>query len=138
MSKSEITVAKPKSLAKGLLAGLVGGLVGTVAMTLAERLLPAHNQKAPYPDPKSGGVRWAFGAAVGAAYGAVAEFYPDATAKEGITFGMAVGALSEEGVLPAIGVIARPSARDRASEITSHVVYGVATEVVRGFVRKRL
>jgi putative membrane protein len=138
MSKSEIAVAKPKSLAKGLLAGLVGGLVGTVAMTLAERLLPAHNWKASDADTKSDGVRWAFGAAVGAAYGAVAEFYPAATAREGITFGMAVGALSEEGVLPAIGVIAKPSARDRAAEITSHVVYGVATEVVRGFVRKRL
>ena len=136
MSKSEIAVAKPKSLAKGLLAGFVGGLVGTVAMTLAERLLPAH--KASDPDTKPDGVRWAFGAAVGAAYGAVAEFYPAATAREGITFGMAVGALSEEGVLPAIGVIAKPSARDRAAEITSHVVFGVATEVVRGFVRKRL
>lgn len=136
MSKSEIVVAQPKSLAKGLLAGLVGGLAGTVTMALAERLLPATEKAA--PDTKADSARWAFGLVVGAAYGAVAEFFPAATAREGVTFGMAVGALSEEGVLPAIGMIARPSARERAGEITSHVVYGVTTEVVRGFVRKRL
>jgi putative membrane protein len=138
MSKSEIVVAQPKSLAKGLLAGLVGGLAGTVTMALAERLLPASDKRKAAPDAKADGVRWAFGAVVGAAYGAVAEFFPAAAAREGITFGMAVGALSEEGVLPAVGMIARPSARERAGEITSHVVYGVTTEVVRGFVRKRL
>ena len=86
-------------------------------------------------------VRWGFGAAVGAAYGAIAEYYPAATAKEGVTFGMAVEALAHEGALPALGFLVKPSAAptpNSAAGITSHVVYGVTTEVVRGFIRKRL
>jgi len=136
MSKAEVALVEPKSLAKGLLAGLVAGLVGTVAMALAERLLPARAKTKSLPS--ADGIRWGFGAAVGAAYGAVAEFYPAATAKEGVTFGMTLGALNEEGVLPALGLLAKPGARDSVGEITSHVVYGVTTEVVRGLVRKHL
>jgi putative membrane protein len=139
MSKAEIAVVEPRSLAKGLMAGLVAGLVGTVAMALAERLLPGNAKAKAKPDAKAAdGIRWGFGAAVGAAYGAVAEFYPAATAKEGVTFGMTLGALNEEGVLPALGLLTKPGARDSIGEVTSHVVFGVTTEVVRGLVRKHL
>jgi putative membrane protein len=149
MSKTKIAVVKPrKSLVKGLLAGLAGGLAGAVAMTIAERFLPqtaspepAGESQPPEKQIAIQTVRWGFGAAVGAAYGAIAEYYPAATSKEGATFGMAVEALAHEGALPALGFLVKPSdapALTRAGGITSHVVYGVATEVVRGFVRKRL
>jgi putative membrane protein len=142
MSKTEVAVAKPRSLFKGLVAGLIGGLVGTIAMTAAERMFPPQADDETEPVAKAAvGIRWGFGAAAGAAYGAVAEVCPAATAKEGASFGMAVEALTHEGVLPTLGLLVQPAdetVRDRASEVTSHVVFGVATEVVRGFVRKRL
>jgi hypothetical protein len=40
--------------------------------------------------------------------------------------------------LPALGLLTGSVARDTAGGFTSHVVYGVTTEVVRGFVRKRI
>ena len=86
-------------------------------------------------------IHWSFGMAAGAAYGALAEYYPAATAKEGATFGMALEALTYEGALPVLGLSPDPenqTARERASEMTSHVVYGIATELVRSFIRKML
>lgn len=159
MSETEIAVVKEKSLAKGLIAGLIGGLVGTLAKTLAERMFPPHadgkaeptdaaaERVAGHPlDPDTGeiasdGIHWGFGAAAGAAYGALAEYFPAATAKEGASFGMALEALTHETALPALGLAAEPeetTMRERASEVTSHVVYGVTTEFVRNFVRKIL
>jgi putative membrane protein len=83
-------------------------------------------------------MHWTFGAAAGAAYGALAEYFPSATANQGVAFGMALETLAHEGTLPALGLLTGSSARDTAGGFTSHVVYGVTTEVVRGFVRKRL
>jgi putative membrane protein len=145
-----------RSLAKGLVAGLIGGLLGTLAKTLAERMFPPYDHgesevhtehiadaplgfNASEIGPEA--IRWGFGAAVGAAYGALAEYYPAATAKEGASFGMALEALTHESALPALGFSAAPhdeTMLERASEMTSHVVYGVTTETVRGFVRKLL
>ena len=71
----------------------------------------------------------------------MAEFYPAATAKDGASFGLALGTLTHEGALPAMGLSAEPedqTMRERASEMTSHVVYGVVTEFVRRWVRKVL
>jgi putative membrane protein len=144
MSKKKVAVIQPRSLAKGLLAGLSGGLVGVLAMAAAERLIPRHAQAAAEPpDPAPGSLsldemHWSFGAAVGAAYGALAEYFPAATANEGVAFGMALETLAHEGTLPALGLLTGLSARDTAGGFTSHVVYGVTTEVVRRFVRKRL
>jgi putative membrane protein len=159
MSKTEVAVVKQKSLAKGLVAGLIGGLVGTLAKTLAERMFPPRTHGEPDPaevaaegvtghalDPDTRaivaeGIHWGFGAAVGAAYGVLAEYFPAATARQGASFGMALEALTHETAFPALGLSAEPedeTVRERASEITSHVVYGVTTEFVRNFVRKVL
>jgi putative membrane protein len=148
-----------RSLAKGLVAGLIGGLIGTLAKTLAERMFPPRTHGEPEPSEllteqiaghplddatkavASEAIHWGFGAAVGAAYGALAEYFPAATAKEGASFGMALEALTHESALPALGLTGEPheqTTREHASEMTSHVVYGVTTETVRGFVRKLL
>jgi putative membrane protein len=159
MSKTEVAVVKEKSLAKALIAGLIGGLIATAAKTFAERMFPPRAHGEPEPPELlteqiagheltaamkttvTEGIHWGFGATIGAAYGVVAEYYPAATAKEGASFGLALGTLTHQGALPAMGLAAEPedqTFRERTSEMTSHVVYGVVTETVRRVVRKLL
>jgi putative membrane protein len=146
-------------LLKGLLAGLIAGIVATAAKTLAERFYPPRTHGEPEPPDvlaekiaghhlddgtkavASEAIHWGFGALTGAAYGALAEFYPIATAKEGASFGMALMTLTHENALPAMGLAAEPedqTLREKGSEAATHILYGVVTEKVRGFVRKML
>ncbi len=155
----ESTESTQKRLLKGLLAGLVAGLVATAAKTLAERFYPPHTHGEAEPEellaeriaghPLDGAtkevaseaIHWGFGALTGAAYGALAEFYPAATDKEGASFGMALMALTQEKALPAMGLAPDPedqTLREKGSEVASHVLYGVVTEKVRGLVRRLL
>ena len=148
-----------KSLAKGLIAGLVAGLVATAAKSLAEKIYPPRTQGEPEPpellaeklaghpldeDPEkvaSEAIHWGFGALTGAAYGALAEVYPAATAKEGASFGLALMSLTHETALPAMGLSAPPeeqTAREHTSEASTHVLYGVVAEKVRKLVRGML
>jgi putative membrane protein len=148
-----------KNLAKGLIAGMIGGLVATAAKTLAEKVYPPRTHGEPEPPAvladkiaghelaatpsviASETIHWTFGAAAGAAYGALAEFYPAATAREGANFGMTLMAITHEGALPALGLSAQPaeqSAREKSSEMVTHVVFGLVTEAVRRAVRSRL
>jgi putative membrane protein len=153
----EKTVAR--SLAKGMLAGLVGGLVATAAKTFAEKIYPPRTHGEPDPlallAEKLVGrelvgtqkttavetVHWGFGALTGTAYGALAEYYPQATAKDGAAFGMALTSLTHGTALPALGLSAdahEQTTRERTSEMATHVVYGMVTETVRRVVRKTL
>ncbi len=148
-----------KNLAKGLLAGLVAGLIATAAKTMAEKVYPPRTHGEPEPPDvlaeKIGGhamkatsksiasetIHWGFGAAVGAAYGGLAEFYPAATARDGAQFGMTLMAITHEGVLPAMGLSADPAdqtTREKSSEVATHLVFGFVTETVRRAVRKML
>lgn len=148
-----------RSLAKGLLAGLIGGLVATAAKTLAEKIYPPRTHGEPEPPAvlaeriaghelvgaeKTAAVEvihWGFGALTGAAYGALAEYYPAATAKEGAGFGMALSSLTHGTALPAMGLSAEledQTVREKTSEMATHVVYGMVTETVRSVVRKML
>jgi Predicted periplasmic/secreted protein len=160
---SEITEERKsepaKSLLKGLVAGLIGGLVATAAKSIAERVYPPRTHGEPEPPvvlaEKLAGheltndqqavavetIHWGFGALTGAAYGALAEFYPAATAKDGAGFGMALASLTHEGALPAMGLSSPPeeqTTRERTSEMASHAIFGVVTETVRRVVRKVL
>jgi putative membrane protein len=86
-------------------------------------------------------IHWGFGALTGAAYGALAEYYPAATAKDGAGFGIALASLTHDAALPAMGLSAEPeeqTARERTSELATHVLYGMVTETVRRVVRKML
>ncbi|MCU1226010.1 MAG: putative periplasmic/secreted protein [Edaphobacter sp.] len=150
---------RKRSLAKGLLAGLVGGLVATVAKSLAERVYPPRTHGEPEPpvllaekvakhgltvvrkETAAETIHWGFGAATGAAYGALAEYLPIVTQKDGASFGLALVTLTHEGALPVMGLSAPPSEqtpRERTSEMASHVVYGIVTETVRRVVRRML
>ena len=182
MSETKVAaVKKHKSLAKGLIAGLIAGLAATAAKALAERIFPPQTKHPPEPQGpaaermmgethtalakarQSEAFRWGLGAAAGATYGAVAEFYPEATAKHGASFGLALDALTHPGelpvqharvvgcwpflrmsctrALPALGLAAQPvdqTMREHGSEITSYVVFGVTAELVRKLVRRLL
>ncbi|HKO17975.1 MAG TPA: DUF1440 domain-containing protein [Acidobacteriaceae bacterium] len=148
-----------RSLARGLLAGLAGGVAGTIAMTFAERMFPPKSED--YGDEPAElladkvagelspearefvaeGIEWTLGIAAGGVYGMLAEYYPAATSKEGASFGIALEALTHEKALPALGLL-RPkeeqTVRELASEVTAFTVYGIATEMIRKFVRNRL
>jgi putative membrane protein len=145
-----------KSLWKGLAAGLVAGLVATAAKSMAEKLYPPRTHGEPEPpdvlaekiaghsldsDTKavaSEAIHWGFGAAAGAAYGALAEYYPAATSKEGASFGLVLMSLTHETALPAMGLAApaeEQTTREHTSEAATHILYGVVAERVRSFVR---
>jgi putative membrane protein len=153
------TAPEEHSLAKGLLAGLIAGIAATAAKTLVEKVYPPRTHGEPEPPavladkiaghelaPASKAaatetIHWAFGAASGAAYGALAEFYPAATGREGVTFGMTLMALTHESALPAMGLSAAPAeqtTREKTSEMASHIIFGLVAEAARSFVRKRL
>ena len=136
-----------RSLVKGLIAGLIGGIAGAAAKHVAEKIYPPRVKGEPVPPgtlaTTQGGesVDWMFGASAGAVYGGVAEYYPQATSKEGASFGIVLATVTHAGVLPAIGLVTAPqkqSQREQTSEMTSHIVYGVVTEIVRSVVRKML
>ena len=116
MSKTKVAAVKMhKSLARGLIAGLIGGLAATAAKAIAERISAADPWRAGAAESPSNswpetlspaakarlseGLRWGLGAAAGAAYGAVAEFYPR-PARHGASFGLAMEALAHQGELP--------------------------------------
>jgi putative membrane protein len=148
-----------RSLMKGLVAGLIAGLAATAAKSLAERIYPPRIHGEPEPPAvlaeKIAGhelhgeaktvaveaIHWGFGAAAGAAYGVLAEYYPAATAKEGASFGLALMALTHEGALPAMGLSEPPeeqSSREHSSEAATHLLFGVVAERVRSLVRGML
>jgi len=148
-----------RSLAKGMLAGLIGGIVATAAKSAGERFFPPRTHGQPEPPAvlaekiaghsltttqkaaAAEGIHWAFGALTGAAYGGLAEFYPAATQKEGASFGIALASLTHGKALPALGLAVGPddqTTREHTSEMATHVVYGVVTEVVRSAVRRFL
>lgn len=148
-----------QNLLKGAVAGLIGGLIATAAKSAAEKLYPPRTHGEPEPPAvlaeKLGqptvetptkkaveeSIHWTFGALAGAAYGVIAELYPQVTAKGGATFGLALMTVTHEGALPALGLAAAPTEqepREKRSEMATHVVYGVVCETVRGLVRKAL
>lgn len=147
------------ALLKGFAAGVIGGLVATAAKSLAEQVFPPRVHGEPEPpemtaervaghplDEKTKAVageaiHWVFGAAAGGFYGVLAELYPKITAKSGATFGLTLMSLTHEGALPVLGLSEPPedqSFREHTSEASTHVIYGVVTEKVRGVVRGML
>jgi putative membrane protein len=180
MSETKVAAEKKhSSLARGLIAGFIGGVAGTAAKAFAERIFVPQPKPAPQElasareaanaptelakATQSDAFRWGLGAVTGAAYGAIAEFYPEATVKLGAGFGLALESISHERAQPVQGARlvgcwpflkltctqAQPapgpaaeaeaqSAREQGSETASYVVYGVTTELVRRLVRRWL
>ena len=150
---------RKRSILKGFLAGAIGGLVGAAAKAVAEAVYPPRTQgQIPPPAvlvnriasrPLSEteevvsvrAIHWGFGALVGGAYGAVAEYQPVITGRLGANFGLTLCGMTHASTLPIMGLTESPEnqpAREHASELVTHAIYGVTTEVVRRAVRKVL
>jgi putative membrane protein len=85
-------------------------------------------------------MHYAFGGGLGAAYGAVAERGPWATAGMGTAYGTAVWAGADEIAMPAIGW-SRPDhfrLQDHLQSFTAHLVFGLGTELTRRGVRRMI
>lgn len=144
------------SLWKGLAAGFVAGLAATAAKSIAEKFYPPRIHGEPEPSEllteriaghplghttelvATESLHWGFGGAAGAFYGALAEFYPAATSKEGANFGLVLMALTHQGILPAMGLsepTGQQSEREQSSEAATHLIFGVVAERVRRIVR---
>ena len=83
-------------------------------------------------------LHYAFGAIMGAVYGASVEVNPAANALAGIPFGAILFAAADEVALPALGLSDKPAAYPLSTHLyglVSHAVYGVTTETVRRMVR---
>ena len=83
-------------------------------------------------------VHYAFGAIMGAAYGAVAEGIPESTFGFGTAFGAALFAGADLVAVPALNLSGSPSDAPTSSLTTpfaAHLVYGAVTEAVRRLVR---
>jgi putative membrane protein len=150
---------RQRSMLKGFLAGAIGGVVGAAAKAVAEAVYPPRTQgQIPPPAvlvnriasrPLSESeevvsvqaIHWGFGALVGGAYGALAEYQPVVTGRLGANFGLTLCGMTHASTLPIMGLTESPEnqpAREHASELVTHAIYGVTTEVVRRVVRKVL
>src|SRR5688500_13711152 len=92
----------------------------------------------PVDKPAAGAfINYAFGGAVGAIYGAAAAVTPYIAAGGGVPFGATFRLIADEMGMPAAG-LAKPSSdyplKDHATSLSSHLLYGATTEVVRRLV----
>jgi putative membrane protein len=79
-------------------------------------------------------VHYAYGAAMGAAYGALAEVTPAATTGFGTAMGATVWLASDYALLPALRLSRPPQEYPRwvhVYSLTSHLIYGASAEMVR-------
>jgi len=83
-------------------------------------------------------VHYAFGAIMGATYGAIAEEIPQATFGFGTAFGAALFAGADLVAVPALNLSGSPGdapVSTLATPFAAHLVYGAATEAFRRLVR---
>jgi putative membrane protein len=86
-------------------------------------------------------MHYAFGAATGGVYGAMAELVPNVTVGAGMPFATAVWFLADEVTVPLLGLSKSPTQyplSKHAYSLASHFVYGLTTEVVRRAVRNAI
>jgi putative membrane protein len=151
MTTTEATASsrRKRSLFKGFLAGAIGGLVGAAAKAAGEAVYPPRTQgQIPPPavlvkeeEVSVRAIHWGFGALVGGVYGALAEYQPAVTGRLGANFGLTLCGITHASALPMMGLTESPEnqpAREHASELVTHAIYGVTTEVVRRLARKAL
>lgn len=87
-------------------------------------------------------IHYLYGASMGAAYGVAAELAPAvSTAGAGTAFGAAVWLVADEGIVPALGLSKSPDEYPlsvHAYALSSHLAYGLTTELIRRAVRRAL
>ena len=86
-------------------------------------------------------MHYAMGGVSGLIYGAAAEIEPLATTGAGLPFGTAVWLVADDLVVPALGLSKPPTEytlSTHAYALSSHLVYGLTTELVRKWLRRLL
>jgi putative membrane protein len=86
-------------------------------------------------------IHWGFGALAGGVYGALVEYQPAVAGRLGLNFGLALCGVMHASALPMMGLTESPEnqpPREHASEVVTHAIYGVTTEVFRRLARKAL
>jgi hypothetical protein len=140
----DATTGRPRTGRGPQPAQAIGNASDDATVRLANAALGTIGQ--PLTDPRAkrvagAFVHLAFGAINGALYAVAAELEPRVTAAAGVPFGVAVWAVADEGVVPALGLSRGP--RDASTPLLtygllSHVVYGMTTECVRRRLRPPL
>lgn len=91
--------------------------------------------------PAGAAVHYAFGAATGGLYGALAEVTPQVTTGAGLPFGAAFWLLADEISVPLLGLSKGPTEYPVSTHVyalASHLVYGVTAEMSRRALRQVL
>jgi putative membrane protein len=117
---------------KGMIAG---------AVVVSDRLFGLELAEGEKKEIAGAVVHYAFGVATGGLYGAIAELKPATTTGAGLPFGAAVWLITDEIIVPALGLSKPPTKyalSTHAYSIASHLVYGLTTEIVRREVRRAL
>ena len=84
-------------------------------------------------------MHFAMGATSGAIYGIASELAPFTTSGAGLPFGAAVWLIADDVAVPALGLSKSPTEyplSTHAYALSSHLVYGLATDLVRRFLLK--
>ena len=93
-----------------------------------------HKLKKSEKEPAGEAVHYAMGATSGLIYGIASEIAPMTTVGLGIPFGAAVWLVADDVVVPALG-LAKPATEyplsTHAYALSSHLVYGLTTDLVR-------
>jgi hypothetical protein len=90
-----------------------------------------------YKPAAGSAIHYAFGASVGAIYGAAAARTPDIAAWGGVPFGASVWLMADEMGMPAMGLAKPPGdypLQDHVTALASHLIYGATTDCVRRLV----
>ncbi len=100
-----------------------------------------HKLKKSEKEPAGEAVHYAMGATSGLIYGIASEIAPVSTVGLGIPFGAAVWLIADDVVVPALGLAKSAteySLSTHAYALSSHLVYGLTTDLVRRGVRSLL
>ncbi len=100
-----------------------------------------HKLKKSEKEPAGEAMHYAMGATSGLIYGIASEIAPMTTVGLGFPFGAAVWLVADDVVVPALG-LAKPATEyplsTHAYALSSHLVYGLTTDLVRRAVRDLL
>ena len=153
----------PSSASRGIIAGFVGGLVGSALKSGVERFLQVRKidersaqikMMDKFSEKLTGTpikleneaiveqlVNIPLGATVGAAYGYGKRDNDKITLLDGMILGGTTWASTHETSLPLLGLDRSPKEipmKTQIHELFSHVIFGVTTEIVRGYINERL
>lgn len=153
----------PSNASRGILAGLIGGLAGSALKSTVERFLQVRKI-----DEKSAQIKVMdqlavkftgtpvkleneaiaeqlvnipLGGTIGAIYGYGKRNDAETKPLDGVILGGTTWASTHETSLPLLGLDRSPDKiplKTQAHELLAHVLFGVTTEIVRGYVNEKL